>query len=190
MMRDEFRVRPAAEADLKEILRIERTAAEGPHWRSEEYSEILQPVEAWSEERVERCLLVAVTGGTEISGEQSTGERIVGFAVGALLGGTDEVEIWGELESVVVLLKERRRGVGKALCKAVVLWCEIKGAGTIDLEVRAGSTGAQTMYRELGFAEVGRRRGYYDAPVEDAVLMRWKLREPEMRGRGDGCGAG
>ena len=181
MTRDGFAIRPAAKEDLGEILQIERAAAEAPHWKAEEYEGILQAGEG----RIERCLLVAVAGGGVIREEQ-----IVGFAVGALTQGTDEAESWGELESLAVMAKQRRRGAGRALCEAVVRWCERQGAGSIDLEVRAGSTGAQVLYGGLGFAEVGRRRGYYHDPPEDAVLMRRKVWTWEMRGRSDGCGAG
>jgi ribosomal-protein-alanine N-acetyltransferase len=41
----------------------------------------------------------------------------------------------------------------------------------IELEVRAGNLAALTLYRRFGFVEVGRRKGYYRDPAEDAVLM-------------------
>jgi ribosomal-protein-alanine N-acetyltransferase len=41
----------------------------------------------------------------------------------------------------------------------------------IWLRVRAGNRGARRFYRACGFAPVGRFRGYYDDPREDAVLM-------------------
>jgi [ribosomal protein S18]-alanine N-acetyltransferase len=92
-----------------------------------------------------------------------------GFAVGKVVAGV------GELESVVVVAGARRRGVGRALCGAVVEWCRDLGAGEVELEVRAESLGARRMYEELGFVEVGRRVSYYDGPVDDAVLMRLEL---------------
>ena len=45
----------------------------------------------------------------------------------------------------------------------------------MELEVRAGSAGAIGLYEGLGFVGVGRRRGYYRDPVDDAVLMRLDL---------------
>lgn len=182
MMRHGFSIRLALATDLEEVLWVERAVAEAPHWKREEYAEILQGAggSAGDEGKVERCLLVA----------QSDDGQIVGFAVAGLVRGTDGAESWGELESVAVTAKERRNGVGKALCEALVLWCEGRGAAAIDLEVRAGSAGALAMYRGLGFAEVGRRRGYYHGPGEDAVLMRRQGWASEMRGRGDGCGGG
>jgi ribosomal-protein-alanine N-acetyltransferase len=54
----------------------------------------------------------------------------------------------------------------------VLGWCWGEGASGVELEVRAGSLGAQRLYAAAGFVEVGRRVGYYDDPMEDAVLMR------------------
>jgi [ribosomal protein S18]-alanine N-acetyltransferase len=45
----------------------------------------------------------------------------------------------------------------------------------LDLEVREGNEGAIALYRGLGFGVVGRRRGYYREPVEDAVLMQMEF---------------
>lgn len=164
MIRDGFAIRSAAATDLEEVLRVERAAAEAPHWRREEYAEIFRRAEgsAGNGWRVERCFLVA----------QSGDGRIIGFAVGGLVEVVDGMESRGELESVAVAAEERRKGVGRALCEAVLRWCASRGAEIMDLEVRAGSDGAIAMYMGMGFAEVGRRRGYYREPEEDAVLMR------------------
>jgi ribosomal-protein-alanine N-acetyltransferase len=50
-------------------------------------------------------------------------------------------------------------------------WSRNRGAGTIELEVRASSSGALALYCSLGFVEQGIRRGYYRHPTEDAILM-------------------
>jgi ribosomal-protein-alanine N-acetyltransferase len=57
----------------------------------------------------------------------------------------------------------------------VVAWCVGRGAGEVELEVRAGSAGAIALYERRGFVAVGRRPGYYRSPVEDAVLMRLEV---------------
>jgi ribosomal protein S18 acetylase RimI-like enzyme len=51
------------------------------------------------------------------------------------------------------------------------------------LEVRAGSE-ARAFYERLGFVAWGARRAYYDAPVEDAVLMRRALGPDRSARRG------
>ena len=78
----------------------------------------------------------------------------------------------GELESVAVEPAWQRCGVGERLCREVLHWCRGEGAKEVELEVRDGSLLAQRMYARLGFTVVGRRRGYYAEPAEDAVLMR------------------
>jgi ribosomal-protein-alanine N-acetyltransferase len=42
---------------------------------------------------------------------------------------------------------------------------------TISLEVRESNLAAQYLYREHGFAPVGRRRQYYTDNGEDALIM-------------------
>ena len=93
--------------------------------------------------------------------------RLLGFAVGKVIGFG-----LGELESVAVDSAARRKGVGRALCEAVIDWCRGQGAEGMELEVRAGSAGAIALYSGLGFVVVGRRKGYYREPVEDALLMK------------------
>ena len=41
----------------------------------------------------------------------------------------------------------------------------------VTLEVRAGNAPAIALYDRFGFVPVGRRKNYYSAPKEDAVLM-------------------
>ena len=149
----EFRVRFAVLGDLARVLEIERGAGTAPHWGEAEYLRMVG-----GEAVVRRCLLVA-----------DAAEEVVGFGVGKVVGEL------GELESVAVLEEARRRGVGGAVCRAVVEWCRDAGAVEVELEVRAGSLGAIRMYEGLGFVEVGRRVRYYEGPVEDAVLMRVAL---------------
>jgi [ribosomal protein S18]-alanine N-acetyltransferase len=72
-----------------------------------------------------------------------------------------------EVLNLVVDAACRRQGVGLAL---------LAGAGAIEagryfLEVRESNRGAREFYRGAGFAEAGRRRGYYASPEEDAIVM-------------------
>jgi ribosomal-protein-alanine N-acetyltransferase len=149
----EFRVRSAVAADLERMVEIERGCATAPHWGEAEYRRILT-----EEGAVMRCLLVAEAAG-----------RVVGFVVGKVVADV------GELESVAVDEIARRRGVGAALCGAVMEWCRAVGAREMELEVRATSLGAQRLYEELGFVVSGRRAGYYERPDDDAVLMKATL---------------
>jgi len=140
---------------------LERGIAEAPHWVEAEYSAVLN-VDRDVDGAVKRCLVVAEEEG-----------RLLGFAVGKVIGAG--AEYVSELESVVVAESARRCGVGRALCGAVVAWCGAEGAATVELEVRAGSLGAISLYAGLGFVVVGGRGRYYKLPTEDAVLMRLEL---------------
>ena len=46
-----------------------------------------------------------------------------------------------------------------------------RGATALTLEVRAGNTAAQSLYRRFGFAPAGVRREYYKDSGEDALVM-------------------
>ncbi len=155
-----LQVRIANAADLAEVIALERGAAEAPHWAVAEYVAI---VRARGEVgAVRRCLFVAEADG-----------KLLGFAVGkVILSAAHGV---GEIESVAVDGTARRRGMGRALCEALVGWCREQGVSKIELEVRVGSNGAIALYEGLGFVVVGRRGGYYRDPDEDAVLMQLRL---------------
>ena len=96
------------------------------------------------------------------------------MAVGKVAAAGEE--ILAELESVAVDPRERRKGAGRALCVAVMVWCKRMGAGTMELEVRAGGEAAIALYEGLGFVKTGQRRSYYREPVDDALLMKLDLR--------------
>lgn len=50
------------------------------------------------------------------------------------------------------------------------------GCPDVLLEVRQSNEAAQRLYARHGFVTIGRRRRYYQAPPEDAVVMRLTLR--------------
>ena len=43
------------------------------------------------------------------------------------------------------------------------------------LEVRASNEPAIKLYHKMDFKEIGKRRGYYKEPVEDALIMEKKF---------------
>lgn len=80
-----------------------------------------------------------------------------------------------ELMNLCVLPAYRRRGLGTRLLTHLKQVLTQKQAEMIFLEVRAGNTEAQNLYKKVGFLEVGLRRGYYENNGEDAILMRCDL---------------
>lgn len=73
----------------------------------------------------------------------------------------------------------QRKGVGRAMVISVAQRLESAGLETLFLEVAADNAPAQALYGALGFAEAGRRPGYYKRPggAMDALLLRLNLVE-------------
>jgi ribosomal-protein-alanine N-acetyltransferase len=67
----------------------------------------------------------------------------------------------------------KRMGIGSLLLSDALqelrrLRSEIK---LVTLEVRESNIAAVKLYEKYGFREIGRRRGYYKKPAEDALIM-------------------
>lgn len=73
----------------------------------------------------------------------------------------------GYVTNVATLKKFRRMGVAKALIKEVMK----NEMEFLTLEVRQSNIPAISLYKSLGFVEVGKRPRFYREPTEDAVLM-------------------
>jgi ribosomal-protein-alanine N-acetyltransferase len=73
----------------------------------------------------------------------------------------------------------RRRGIARQLLTRSLSAAAREGARSALLEVRASNAGAIRLYKELGFAEVGRRPRYYKDNNEDAVLMTLEALNPQ-----------
>lgn len=98
---------------------------------------------------------------------------------GAVLGyvGMRLVLDEGYITNIAVHPRFRRAGIGRALLGELRRYAERRGLDILTLEVRESNAGAQALYRACGFAPAGRRRRYYEEPVEDAILMTLKLSE-------------
>lgn len=78
----------------------------------------------------------------------------------------------GELGNVAVSPEARGRGVGAMLVKEIVGRAARRGVRELFLEVRPSNATARHLYDKFGFAQVGRRRNYYQEPLEDALVLR------------------
>jgi ribosomal-protein-alanine N-acetyltransferase len=65
----------------------------------------------------------------------------------------------------------RRQGLGEQILLFALRAARNEGAQRVFLEVRAGNTAAQAMYKKFGFEVAGVRPGYYKDNNEDALLM-------------------
>ncbi len=87
----------------------------------------------------------------------------------------------GHILDVAVCKDLCGRGLGKLLVETVLRMCREKGADFVSLEVRPSNGAAISLYRRLGFIEVGRRKGYYENG-EDALLMEYIFNNNEEGG--------
>lgn len=86
----------------------------------------------------------------------------------------------GYISNVAVSPERRRQGIGDMLIEELILRTRSKKLSFVTLEVRESNLAAQRLYKKHGFAEVGRRRKYYERPTEDAILMTRFLGEEEQ----------
>ncbi len=93
------------------------------------------------------------------------GEEVLGYV--GMLFVLDE----GYISNVAVAPDYRRRGVASALIRALLARAAERELSFVTLEVRENNVPAIALYEGFGFVPVGRRKNYYDAPKEDAILM-------------------
>jgi len=91
--------------------------------------------------------------------------RIVGYGGFWLL--LDEAHI----TKVTVAKPYRKRGIGARIMRYLLRRAKTLGAASMRLEVRESNEAARHLYGQLGFEQVGIRRGYYTKTGESAVVM-------------------
>lgn len=149
-----YRLVPMDKSHLDGVERLERICFSRPWSRSMLEDELYNPSVS---------VIVA-------EGEDGT---VLGYGeIGVVL---DE----GCLEKIAVDPDYRRQGVAEEILAAFLRFGRAKLA-FLTLEVRESNAAAIGLYEKLGFQVVGRRKGYYDAPKEDAVLMTVEFQEGEV----------
>lgn len=141
-------IRLMTSEDLPRVLEIEIACFTDP-WSEQGFLDSLDEMSAY--------LVV----NEDLSG------KIVGYA--CLYVALDE----GEIVNVAVDPKERQKGYGAELVRELLLKGKSLGAERFFLEVRKSNAAGRILYTRLGFAECGVRKGFYENPKEDAVLMLW-----------------
>jgi ribosomal-protein-alanine N-acetyltransferase len=82
------------------------------------------------------------------------------------------------LLDVAVAAPLHGRGIGRYLLDRIAARSRAQRMASILLEVRPSNTRALDVYRQYGYEEIGRRKGYYPAHEgrrEDAIVMRYVL---------------
>jgi len=111
-------------------------------------------------------------------------EVLVGDDVGVVgyfiaMSGVGELH----LLNITVAPAWQGQGFGSSLMRTVQAHASALGLDSLWLEVRQSNLKARALYRHLGFAEVGLRKGYYPAvnQREDAIVMSLQV-PPTMNG--------
>ena len=98
------------------------------------------------------------------------GYSLAGYIVARVV--VDDLHV----NNVAVRPELRRHGIGTRLLDAALRQGAALGSTSAWLEVRAGNRAAQSLYERCGFHVAGRRRDYYNLPVEDALIMNLRIR--------------
>lgn len=122
----------------------------------------------------ERCF--SLPWSREVLESQLTGSGRVFLAAGpagapAGYAGLQYVLDEGYITNVCVAPEFRRRGAAEALLAEMRRRAEAMGLSFLTLEVRVSNAPARALYEKLGFSVAGRRKNYYEKPVEDAMIM-------------------
>lgn len=173
-------IRHALPSDIEAVMRLAEAVPASARWPQTAYDAYCAEGPE-SGELQRKVLFVAhacsahPAGGTDIALQFAGAERstAVGFAAFAAVAGARECE----LENMAVAEAWRRRGIGRRLLNAGLLWSRMGIPAAVSgfemwLEVRASNRAAIALYRDAGFRVIGRRTGYYTQPDEDALLMR------------------
>ena len=139
------------QAHVAAVARLEKLCFSDPWSENSIAYELTNPLSLW---------LVAVQNGS-----------VLGYA------GSQTVMGESDMMNLAVDPEQRRMGIGASLVNALVAALHKQGSTCLTLEVRASNAQAISLYRSLGFVQVGKRPNYYRNPREDALILRkeWQL---------------
>jgi ribosomal-protein-alanine N-acetyltransferase len=149
-------LRHAALADVERVAQLELTCFTSDRWPRQSFESFI--------DRAGVTFIVAE--------DPAQAQAIVGYAV--LIRVAHEAE----LLNLAVAGDSRLRGIGSSLLRSLLEVAARDGVTTVYLEVRESNAAARGLYEAHGFVEVGRRRWYYQRPVEDALILQRVREQP------------
>ena len=141
----ELRIVDVSAEHIRQIEEIERDCFSRP-WTAEQLKSQMRDAQ--------HEFIAAVSDG-----------RVLGYV--GLMYVLDE----GYISNVAVHPDARRQGIGDTLIDALAAKAAELELAFLTLEVRESNAPAIALYAKHGFHPVGKRKNYYDAPKEVAVLM-------------------
>jgi ribosomal-protein-alanine N-acetyltransferase len=121
----------------------------------------------WGEEEVYGLLIEKnVMAHRTMIGRTMTGSAMAGFILSRFAAGE------AEILSIAIAPKHRGRGLSRPLLDLNLRRLAGLGARTVFLEVDENNAPARALYRRAGFADVGRRKSYYQSGANALVLRR------------------
>jgi len=148
---DTIRLRAAVEDDLEVVGAIEHASFSDP-WSSGDFREVMASPRS--------IFLVA----------EKEGMPVDGYAIAMFVG--DEAEIL----NIAVVPGMRGTGIGRVLLYAMIEMLRERQVASVFLEVRESNVAARALYERVGFEEISKRKKYYRAPVEDALILRLEIK--------------
>lgn len=145
----DYHIRKMCSGDLEKVTALEAACFSMP-WKYKDFEEALT--------NPHRVYLVAETDEKQI------------------VGGCMLTEIAGEGDISNVAVDERFRGryIATALLQKLLIYGkEEYNINAFTLEVRSRNLPAIRLYERAGFQSEGIRKGFYDKPKDDAIIM-WK----------------
>lgn len=148
---DPVSMRPMREADLDAVMAVELRAYPFP----------------WSRNIFRDCLRAGYPSWVLVERDDS----IIGYAVISIAAGEAHVL------NICTAPQRQGRGHGRRMLRSLIALARGHQVQRLFLEVRPSNAHALSLYRDEGFAEIGRRPRYYPAHKgrEDAIVMAIEL---------------
>lgn len=147
--KDLMRMRKMREADLPAVLEIEKANYQFP----------------WEEDIFRDCFKAGYSCWV-----CTENEKVLGYSILAM--GVGEAHVL----NICVSPAEQGQGIGRKMLENLIEVSRGK-AETMFLEVRPSNTVALALYQNMGFNEIGIRKGYYPAENgrEDAIMLAMQI---------------
>jgi ribosomal-protein-alanine acetyltransferase len=145
-------IRIATEADLEQIMQIEKACFAN---------------DAWSKSNMKSELLAPHT--TYVVAEESN--SLIGYAGLSKLPASTTSDI----QTIAVSESHRGLGIGRSLMESLLAFAREQNAKEVFLEVREDKPTPQSLYSSLGFRAIDRRENYYQPDGVAAIVMRLDL---------------